>query len=303
MSETRGFERGGADPLLRLQASSSSRWWKEWAFQALALLAILVSMVVLLALIIDVFRDGLPRLNAGFLTSFPSRRAEEAGIKSALVGSLYLMLLTGLISGPVGVGAALYLEEYAPVNRFTRLIELNIANLAGVPSVVYGLLGLEVFVRAMRLERSLLAGALTMSLLILPIIIIASREALRAVPMSIRHGAFALGATRWEVVTRSVLPLALPGILTGLILGFSRAIGETAPLITIGALTFIAFLPENPLSPFTVLPIQSFNWISRPQEAFHANAAAAIIVLLGMLVTLNALAIWLRIRFQHRMVG
>jgi phosphate transport system permease protein len=277
------------------------RWWREWAFQAAALLAILMGIVVLIALLFDVIGDALPRLNGQFLTSFPSRRAHEAGIKSALAGSLYLMGLTGLISAPLGVGAAIYLEEYAGTSRLSRLIELNIANLAGVPSVVYGLLGLEIFVRAMRLERSLLAGALTMSLLILPTIIIASREALRAVPVTVRHGALALGATRWQAITGSVLPLALPGILTGIILGFARAIGETAPLITIGALTFIAFLPENPLSPFTVLPIQAFNWISRPQEAFHANAAAAITVLLAMLLVLNSLAIWLRLRLQRRL--
>ena len=278
-----------------------SRQWKDWVFQIVSLLAITAAIVVLMALLFDVMRDALPRLNKEFLTSFPSRKPEEAGIKSALVGSICLMLLTGLISAPLGIGAAIYLEEYAPVNRFTRLIELNIANLAGVPSIVYGLLGLEIFVRALRLERSLLAGSLTMSLLILPVIIIASREALRAVPQSIRHAGYALGATKWQIVTRNVLPLALPGVLTGIILGFARAIGETAPLITIGALTFIAFLPESPMSPFTVLPIQAFNWISRPQEAFHQNAAAAITVLLGMLLILNAVAIWLRIRLQRRL--
>lgn len=284
-----------------LLTGDHSRKLKEWAFVSLALAAVTLALVVLTVLVLDVMRDALPRLNAQFLTSFPSRKAEMAGIKSSLVGSLWMMILTGLISAPLGIGAAIYLEEYAPNNRFTRLIELNIANLAGVPSVVYGLLGLEIFVRAMRLERSLLAGSLTMSLLILPLIIIASREALRAVPQSIRHGARALGATRWQVVLRHVLPLALPGMMTGIILGFSRAIGETAPLITIGALTFIAFLPETPMSPFTVLPIQAFNWISRPQAAFHQNAAAAIVVLLGMLIVLNAVAIWLRLRFQRRL--
>jgi phosphate transport system permease protein len=256
---------------------------------------------VLTALIVDVVLDALPRLNAQFFSSFPSRHAEHAGIKAALAGSLYLMLLTGAVSAPLGIGAAIFLEEYARVNRLTRFIELNIANLAGVPSVVYGLLGLGIFVRALNLERSLLAGSLTMSLLILPVIIIASREALRAVPRSLREGALALGATHWQAIYRNVLPLAMPGILTGVILAFSRAIGETAPLITIGALTFIAFLPENPLSPFTVLPIQSFNWISRPQDEFHANAAAAIVVLLAMLLILNAAAIWLRYRFQKRL--
>ncbi|MFN3648722.1 MAG: phosphate ABC transporter permease PstA [Armatimonadota bacterium] len=285
-----------------LASRRSARWWKEWGFLALSLFFVSLALVVLTALVVDILMDGLQRLSWDFLTTFPSRRASQAGIKSALVGSIYLMLLTGLISAPLGVGAAIYLEEYAPVNRWTRLIELNIANLAGVPSVVYGLLGLEIFVRMLALERSLLAGALTMSLLILPVIIIASREALRAIPSSIRFGARALGATRWQSIYRHVLPLALPGILTGVILGFSRAIGETAPLITIGALTFIAFLPENVFSPFTVLPIQAFNWISRPQEAFHQNAAAAIIVLLVLLAILNSLAIWLRIRFQKRLV-
>lgn len=281
--------------------AAATRRWKELIFQGLALLSISLAIVVLLVLLFDVLRDALPRLRPEFLTNFPSRHASEAGVKSALVGSLWLMSLTALISGPLGVGAAIYLEEYAPVNRLTRLIELNIANLAGVPSVVYGLLGLEIFVRVLRLERSVLAGACTMSLLILPVIILSSREALRAVPMSIRHGARALGATQWQAVYRHVLPLAMPGIMTGLILAFSRAVGETAPLITIGALTFIAFLPENPLSPFTVLPIQAFNWISRPQEAFHQNAAAAIVVLLGLLLLLNSAAIFLRMRFQKRM--
>lgn len=282
-------------------SATTARKAKETAFQAVALLAISLAIVVLLALVLDVLRDALPRLKPEFLTSFPSRRASEAGVKSALVGSLWLMGLTAIISGPLGVAAAIYLEEYARVNRITRLIELNIANLAGVPSVVYGLLGLEIFVRVLKLERSVLAGACTMSLLILPVIIISSREALRAVPLSIRQAARALGATRWQAVLRHVLPLAMPGIMTGLILAFSRAVGETAPLITIGALTFIAFLPEHPLSPFTVLPIQAFNWISRPQEAFHENAAAAIVVLLVLLALLNSVAIFLRMRFQKRL--
>ena len=274
---------------------------KEWTFQVVALTAVAAAMIVLMALLVDLMIDALPRLKPEFFTSFPSRRAEQAGIKSALVGSVYLMALTGLVSAPVGIGAAIYLEEYGRVTRLTRLIELNIANLAGVPSVVYGLLGLELFVRMLRLDRSLLAGSLTMSLLILPTIIIAAREALRAVPQSVRHAAVALGATQWQSIWRHVLPLAFPGILTGVILGFSRAIGETAPLITIGALTFIAFLPENPLSPFTVLPIQAFNWVSRPQEAFQQNAAAAIVVLMGLLIILNSLSIGLRLRMQRRL--
>lgn len=272
----------------------------EYAFHLAALLALGVAGLVLSALVIDLVRDALPRLNVEFLTSYPSRRAEQAGVKSALVGTLYLMVLTGIVAAPLGVGAAIYLEEYAPVNRFTRLIELNLANLAGVPSIVYGLLGLQLFVRWMHLDRSLLAGALTMSLLILPIIVISGREALRAIPAGVRHAAYALGATRWQVTASTVLPLALPGMLTGLILAFSRAIGETAPLITVGALTFIAFLPASPRDPFTVLPIQAFNWVSRPQEAFQANAAAAIVVLLVMLLLLNSVAIFLRWRFQRK---
>jgi phosphate transport system permease protein len=302
VSAAGAFQGGGLPeehPLV--SGSSRGRWLKEWGFQALALLAVTLALMVLLTLLWDVARDGFGRLSWDFLNSFPSRRAERAGIKSALVGSLYLMGLTALFSAPLGIGAAIYLEEYAPVNRLTRLIELNIANLAGVPSVVYGLLGLEIFVRAMRLERSLLAGSLTMSLLILPVIIISAREALRAVPASIRFGARALGATRWQAIYRHVMPLAFPGMLTGVILAFSRAVGETAPLITIGALTFIPFLPEHPLSPFTVLPIQAFNWISRPQAAFHANAAATILVLLILLLGLNSLAIALRVRFQKRL--
>ncbi len=273
---------------------------RELLFLGMAMLAISVAVVVLCALIFDVVSDGLPRLNWNFLTSFPSRRAAEAGVKSALVGSLCLMGLVAVISAPLGVCAAIYLEEYAPVNRVTRLIELNIANLAGVPSVVYGLLGLEIFVRAAKMDRSLLAGACTMSLLILPIIIISSREALRAVPNSIRHAARGLGATQWQAITRHVMPIAAPGIMTGLILAFSRAIGETAPLITIGALTFIAFLPESPMSPFTALPIQAFNWVSRPQEEFQHNAAAAILTLLVLLLLMNSVAIVLRSRMQRR---
>lgn len=286
---------------LSRKGGSHSRAMKEIGFQLLALLAISTAIVVLATLLWDVISDGLPRLNLEFLNSYPSRRAESAGVKSALAGSLWLMGLVAVIAGPLGVGAAIYLEEFAPKNRLTRLIELNIANLAGVPSVVYGLLGLEIFVRIMRMDRSVLAGACTMSLLILPVIIIACREALRAVPASIRHGALALGATQWQSISRHVLPLAFPGMLTGLILAFSRAVGETAPLIMIGALTFVAFLPDGPLSPFTVLPIQAFNWISRPQEEFQQNAAAAIVVLLVLLLILNSVSILLRMRFQRRL--
>jgi len=257
-------------------------------------------MVALMVLLVDVFLDGLPRLSWGFLTSFPSRRAEEAGALSAIVGSFYLMLLTAAFALPVGIGAAVYLEEYAGHGRFSKFIELNIANLGGVPSIIYGMLGLQLFVRWMQLERSLISGALTMALLVLPVVVIASREALRTVPMSIREASLALGGTKWQTVWNQVLPLAFPGILTGCILALSRAIGETAPLITIGALTYVAFLPDSLRAPFTALPIQIFNWVSRPQEEFHANAAAAIVVLLLMLLSMNAAAIWLRDRLQRR---
>ncbi len=284
------------------------RFWDR-ILGPLALSATLFGLVVLAALLVDVFSDGLPRLNLSFLSSFPSRKPEEAGLLSALVGSIWLIALTAIISFPVGVSAALYLEEYAVKNRFTELIEINIANLAGVPSIIYGLLGLELFVRFLfpiTNGRTILSGALTMSLLILPIIIIATREALRAVPDSLRQAGLALGATRWQVVRDQVLPQALPGALTGTILALSRAIGETAPLITIGALTYIAYLPpfspEGLRTPFTVLPIQIFNWVSRPQAGFHETAAAGIIVLLVVLLAMNAAAIYLRNRYQRRSV-
>jgi len=259
-----------------------------------------VGVVTLVVLIGDVIADGVGRLTPEFLSSFPSRRPEEAGIKAALWGSLWMIALTAVLAFPLGVGAAIYLEEYASRGWVNRLIEVNIANLAGVPSIVYGLLGLEVFVRALALGRSVLAGAATMALLVLPIVIIAAREAIRAVPKSLREASYALGATRWQTTRHHVLPSAMAGILTGTILALSRAIGETAPLIMIGALTFIAFVPEGVLDPFTALPIQIFNWVSRPQAGFHANAAAGILVLLAVLLAMNATAIVLRNRFQRR---
>ena len=274
----------------------------EYYFFALSLLVISFALLVLAALVLDICIDGAPQLSYSFLTSFPSRFPDRAGIYSALAGSLGLMALVLTFSLPLGVGAALYLEEYAKKNRLTMLIELNIANLAGVPSIIYGILGLEVFVRIAGFGRSLLAGGLTLSLLVLPIVIISSREALRQIPNSIREGALALGATKWQMVRMQVLPLAMPGIMTGCILAFSRAVGETAPLITLGALTYVAFLPDSLLSPFTALPIQAFNWISRPQEAFHANAAAAIIVLLIILLLMNGIAALIRRKFQRRYV-
>jgi len=282
----------------RRQLASRKRWGRFFA--ALCLLATIVGLVVLTILLADVFQKSQSWLDTQFLTSFPSRRPEKAGILSALVGSIWLVGMTAIISFPVGVAAAIYLEEYAPQNWVTSLIQTNLANLAGVPSIVYGLLGLAIFVRALGLGRSLLAGALTMGLLILPTIIIAAREAIRAVPPSLRHASLALGGTRWQTVRGVVLPLAFPGILTGTILALSRAIGETAPLITIGALTYIAFLPDGPMSPFTVLPIQIFNWTSRPQEEFRHLAAAGIVVLLIVLLSANAVAILLRDRLQKR---
>ena len=277
------------------------RRWNNIIFQAVAITALVATVSVLILLLVDISIDGIPRLNWTFLSHYPSRKPEMAGILSALVGSGCLVFLTGLIAFPIGVGAAIYLEEYAGNNWFSKIIEVNIANLAGVPSIIYGLLGLEVFVRIMHMDRSLLAGACTLALLVLPMIIIASREALRAVPISVREASFAVGATRWETIRYHVLPLAFPGILTGTILALSRAIGEAAPLIPIGALTYVAFLPDSPLAPFTALPIQIFNWISRPQKGFADNAAAGSIVLLVVLLLMNAGAIWLRNRYQKKL--
>ncbi len=276
------------------------RHLKGTLLAGLAFLAILLAMIVLLTLLIDVFLDGLPWLRPQLFTNFPSRFPEKAGLRSALQGSFWLMILTALMVIPVGIASAIYLEEYAPQTALTSLIEINISNLAGVPSIIYGLLGLGLFVRGLGLGRSLLAGALTMTLLILPIIIVSSREALRAVPRSLREAAIALGATPWQVVRDHTLRYAMPGILTGIILAMSRAVGETAPLITIGALTYIAFDLRGPLDIFTVLPIQIFNWISLPQKAFQNLAAAGIIVLMAFTLLMNALAIFLRNRLRQR---
>jgi len=267
-------------------------------FWAMCLASTGVALIVLAMLLYDSLTDGLPWLDIQFLTSFPSRIPVRAGIKSALYGSIWMMAFTALISLPIGIGAALYLEEYEKESLLKRVIETNISNLAGVPSIVYGILGLALFVRALRLERSILSGALTMTLLILPVIIISSQEAIRAVPKSIREASYALGASKWETTRHHVLTNALPGILTGSILALSRAVGEAAPLIMIGALTFIAFTPQTPFDPFTVLPIQIFNWISRPQEEFRFLAAAGIIVLLVFLLSMNAVAIIIRNRYE-----
>jgi phosphate transport system permease protein len=268
------------------------------AFQALLIAGTLATIAVLAALFIDLLLDGATRLRPGFFTSYPSRFPDQAGVRAALLGTLWLMALTASFTVPVGIAAAVYLEEFAPVNRITRAIETNIANLAGVPSIIYGLLGLGVFVRALHMGRILLAGALTLALLVLPIVIITAREALRAVPSGIREGALALGATRWETVRHHVLPVAVPGIMTGTILALARAIGETAPLITLGAFTFIAFDP-TPTSSFTAMPIQILNWVVRPQAAFAELAAAASLVLVVVLLLMNGVAIGLRNRYRR----
>jgi phosphate transport system permease protein len=272
----------------------------ERLFIALCLAAIYVPLALLVFLFVDVLSDAAATLDWDFLVSYPSRHAEQGGILPALVGTLYLIAMAAAMALPIGVGAAIYLEEYERRGRLANLIEVNIANLAGVPSVIYGLLGLGLFVRTLGFGRSLFAGSATLALLILPIVIMASREALRTVPLSIREGCYALGATRWQAIWQVVLPMAFPGILTGAILSVSRAIGETAPLIVVGALTYITFLPDSPGSPFTALPIQIFNWVSRPQKEFLDNAAAGIVVLLVAMLALNAVAIWLRNRHQKK---
>jgi len=280
-------------------------------FEKIARGATFVGLIVLGVLILDVLVDGLARVTLQFLTSYPSRFADRAGILSAMAGTIWLMILTLLIAVPLGVAAAVYLEEYGKQNRLTQMIEINIANLAGVPSIIYGLLGLGMFVRGLHLGRSVLAGALTLTVLVLPIVVMATREALRSVPSSIREASYALGASKWDTIRHQVIPACLPGILTGSILAMSRAIGETAPLITLGALTYVAFIPTPPLSfsfpfisfqglldPFTALPIQIYNWVSRPQPGFWTAAAAGIVVLLFITFAINGIAIYLRNKYQ-----
>lgn len=286
---------------------------KRWdlLFGLLGLLSLAVGILTLLALFVDMAVTGIPRLSAEFFTSFPSRRAAQAGILSAWVGSILVMVVTALVAVPLGIAGAIYLEEYARKHWITDLIEINITNLAGVPSIIYGLLALGLFVYTFGLGQSILTAGLTLALLILPIVITTTREALRSIPQYIREAAYACGASRWQVVSQHLVPYGMPGILTGVIIGLSRAIGETAPIITIGALTFIAFLPPIPfsgsppaglfdwlMSPFTVMPIQIFNWTSRPDPSFHQNAAAASFVLVFMTLSMNGLAIWLRYRLR-----
>jgi phosphate transport system permease protein len=282
-------------------------------FAVIGLVSTFVGMITLAALLYDLASDGLARISPQFFTSFPSRFAARAGILSAWVGTTLVMIVTALTAIPMGVGAGVYLEEYAPKNWFTGLIEINIANLAGVPSIVYGLMALGLFVYQLRFGQSILSAGLTLALLILPIVIVATRESIRAVPSSMREAAYALGATKWQTTRDHVLPYSMGGILTGVIIALSRAIGETAPLITIGALTFIAFLPDPPIkgefpfisfdwlmSPFSVMPIQMFNWVSRPQQEFHLNAAATGLILMVMTLLMNGIAIYFRYRFRKR---
>jgi phosphate transport system permease protein len=286
----------------------------DLAFACAGLLVMVIAMTILMALIVDLLIDGLPRLSWDFLTNFPSRRAARAGILSAWVGTTLVMLVTAALSVPLGVAAGLYLEEYAAKNWVTDLIEINVTNLAGVPSIIYGLLALGLFVYGLGLGETILVAGMVLALLTLPVVIVATREAIRSIPQEVREGAYALGADQWQTVRLYILPAATPGILTGTIIGLARAIGETAPVITIGALTFIAFLPPAPIqpdfpfinfdwlnSPFTLMPIQMFNWISRPQAEFHLNAAAAGLVLLAMTLVMNGLAIYIRYRIRKGM--
>jgi len=290
-----------------------NRKLKDKVFAILGLMCLFFALLTLLLLILDLAKTGVPRLSLDFLSNFPSRFPEQAGILSAWVGSLAVMLTTACCAIPLGIAAGVYLEEYAPKNFITALIELNIVNLAGIPSITFGLMALGLFVYKLGLGQSILTAGLTLAMLILPIIIVTTREAIRTVPNTMREAAYALGASRWQMIQHHLLPYSTGGILTGIIISLSRAIGETAPLITIGALTFIAFLPASPLvatppffsfawlkDPFTVLPIQMFNWVSRPQAEFHVNAAAAGIILLLLTLVMNGIAIYIRYRFRKK---
>ena len=294
---------------IRALITKHKRW--DLIFATIGVLALMVGVLTFVALFAGMVMDGAHRLSWDFFVNFPSRRAENAGILSAWVGSTLVMLVTAVTAIPVGVAGAVYLEEYAPKNWMTDIIEINVTNLAGVPSIIYGLLALGLFVYKFGFGQSILSAGLTLALLILPVVIVATREAIRSIPGVIREGAYALGATKWQTTADHILPYSIPGILTGVIIGLARAIGETAPIITIGALTFIAFLPPAPFTgdpaagpfdwlfaPFTVMPIQMFNWTSRPEAAFHQNAAAAGLVLVVMTLSMNALAIYIRYRLR-----
>lgn len=273
---------------------------KDNAFKYFGIICTLFGILMLTVFIGNILMEGLSRIDWKFITSFPSRNADKAGILPALVGTLWIMGLTIIIAIPVGISAAIYLEEYSKKNWFANILEINISNLAGVPSIIYGLLGLEIFGRIMGMGGSLLAGACTLSLLILPILIVATREALKAVPKSIKEASFALGASKWQTIRYALLPASFGGIVTGVILALSRAIGETAPLIVIGALAYVPFVPASPTDEFSVLPIQIFNWISRPQKGFAINAASAIIILLIITFLLNGIAMYLRNKWQKK---
>ncbi len=274
--------------------------FKDKTFLVWAIFSTLIGLILLMIFIGDILQQGLSRISFDFITSLPSRFPEKAGIFTAMMGTIWIMILTALISFPIGVSAGIYLEEYAKQGKLSKILEINVSNLAGVPSIIYGLLGLELFVRMFKMGSSVLAGSLTLSLLILPIIIVATRESIRAVPHSIKDASFALGASKWQTIYHQVLPASFGGILTGVILALSRAVGEAAPLIVIGALAYVPFAPSSPNDQFSVLPIQIFNWISRPQQGFITNAAAAIIILLVITFALNGIAIYLRHRWQKR---
>lgn len=273
---------------------------KDNAFKVFAIICTFFGLLVLAVLLYDIFSKGLSRLDFNFLNDLPSRVASKAGIYTALLGMIWILVLTVLIAFPIGIAAGIYLEEYGKKNRFANFIEINIANLAGVPSIIYGILGLELFGRILGLGNSILTGSLTLSLLVLPLIIVSTREAVKAVPKSIREAAYGLGATKWQTISSIVLPSSFGGILTGLILAISRAIGETAPLIVIGALVYVPFAPTSPMDEFTVLTIQIFNWVTRPQAGFVTNAAAAIIILLLFTFMMNGIAVFLRNRYNKR---
>jgi phosphate transport system permease protein len=277
------------------------RKFKNQIYHGIIFLSTIFGVIILFILLFDIFRKGMPWLTTKFLTSFTSRFPQKAGVYPAILGSLWLIGLTGIIAFPIGVGTAIYLEKYAKDNRITNFIKLNIANLAGVPAIIYGMLGLTVFVRGLGMGRSILAGAFTMALLILPIIITSAQEAIKNVPSSIEQASYALGTTKWQTIMGVILPYSFPGILTGTILAMSRALGEASPLIVIGALSYVNFVPKSPMSSFTVLPIQIFNWSSMPKKDFQYVAAAGIIVLLVILIAVNSFAILLRNKYQIRM--
>ncbi len=274
--------------------------WKDQIFKYWGIFCTLIGLVLLVIFIGNIVIDGISRINWDFITKLPSRKPENSGIYTALMGSIWILLLTTIIAFPMGVAAGIYLEEYSKKNKLSGILEINISNLAGVPSIIYGLLGLEVFVRIMGLGASVLAGSLTLSLLILPIVIVATRESIKAVPSSIKDASYALGASKWQTIWYQILPASGGGILTGVILALSRAVGETAPLIVVGALAYVPFAPQGPMDEFSVLPIQIFNWISRPQAGFIENAAAAIIILLAITFIMNGIAVYFRNKWQKK---